>query len=305
MRTADAAVLGEANSTVRRKLTGLDLPRSRFDQSTKFLALLFRDGRSQVLDLRHVLAHEDDQSHIGDAADPGVADQLRVERQQTFRLLGVPAGSGLPVDQATRPVEGADGNDICDELVAIRERSNELHLQVLARRADANAILLSQLLKEVDSLVCHPVPGVTLAIFEWSIAIGPPFLEKLRRAILATKVGSQCLLETTAKDHRRPGVLLLPAVEVAISITTRAGQVLGDLGVAIDHRRPLHPYGPMRRRPPPSLLPEQRTRGSKTTGRSISCGKSAGPHASPAELFRRPHPAREGPGRNQSPAETS
>jgi hypothetical protein len=59
MRTADAAVLWEADSTVRGKLAGLDLARSRFDQFTEFPSLLFRDGRSQVLDLGHVLAHED------------------------------------------------------------------------------------------------------------------------------------------------------------------------------------------------------------------------------------------------------
>ena len=38
-----------------------------------------------------------------------------------------------------------------------------------------------------------------------------------------------------AEQHRRPGVLLLPTLEIAMLIKPRAGQVLANLGVAVGH----------------------------------------------------------------------
>ena len=84
MRAAHAAVLRETDTAVRRKLGGFDLADRRFNQATKFLALFFRDRCLQVLDFGLMLPHEDDQGHFGNSRHPGIADQLRIERQQTL-----------------------------------------------------------------------------------------------------------------------------------------------------------------------------------------------------------------------------
>src|SRR4029077_6646072 len=38
-----------------------------------------------------------------------------------------------------------------------------------------------------------------------------------------------------AEQHRCPGVFLLPAVEVAMLVAARTGQILTDLGIAVGH----------------------------------------------------------------------
>ena len=81
-----------------RKLTGFDLANRRLDQPTKLTALLFRDRCFQILDLGLLLSHEHNERNIGDTADPGVANKLRVRGQQTLRLFGITTGSGLPID---------------------------------------------------------------------------------------------------------------------------------------------------------------------------------------------------------------
>src|SRR5271166_6609709 len=65
---------------------------------------------------------------------------------------------------------------------------------------------------------------------------GCPLFEQRSRWVFVTKQGSQCLFEAAAEEHGGAGVFLLPAIEVAMAITARAGQVLGDLGVTVSHR---------------------------------------------------------------------
>src|SRR5271157_5977290 len=101
MGAARAAVHGEANPAVRRELASFDLTDRRFHQLTEFLLLLLRDGGLQILNLRQVLADEDNQRNLADATHPGIANQLRVEREKPFGLLGIPAGRRFPVDQMT------------------------------------------------------------------------------------------------------------------------------------------------------------------------------------------------------------
>ncbi len=43
------------------------------------------------------------------------------------------------------------------------------------------------------------------------------------------------LFEAAAEKHGGPDIFFLPAIEIAMAITARAGQVLGDLGVAVGH----------------------------------------------------------------------
>ena len=49
------------------------------------------------------------------------------------------------------------------------------------------------------------------------------------------EVGGQSPLEGSPEEHGGAGVLLLPAIEVAMAISPRAGQVLADLGIAVGH----------------------------------------------------------------------
>jgi hypothetical protein len=58
-------------------------------QPAEFLALLVGDRGLQILNLQQSLANEYDLSDFGDAGHPGVADQLRIEGQQSLRLLRV------------------------------------------------------------------------------------------------------------------------------------------------------------------------------------------------------------------------
>ena len=63
-----------------------------------------------------------------------------------------------------------------------------------------------------------------------------PLAEEDVARIFAAKVGAQGLFEGAAKEHGCTGVLFLPAIEVAMAITPRAGQVLTDLGIAVGHQ---------------------------------------------------------------------
>jgi len=61
------------------ELAGFDALDRVLNQAAKFLSLLVGDGGFEVLNFDQLLADEDDLSHVGDARDPGVADQLRIE----------------------------------------------------------------------------------------------------------------------------------------------------------------------------------------------------------------------------------
>jgi len=87
VRAADAAVLREPNSRVRRELCRLDLPDRGFNQLAKFPTLFFANRCQQVLNFRDAFPHESHNGYIGDARDPGVADQLEIKRCQTFGLI--------------------------------------------------------------------------------------------------------------------------------------------------------------------------------------------------------------------------
>ena len=81
MRTARAAVLRKPDTTVERELRGLDLADRRCQKATKFQSLFFRDKGFQILDFGLVFSYEHYERYFGDAGDPGIADQLWVERR--------------------------------------------------------------------------------------------------------------------------------------------------------------------------------------------------------------------------------
>ena len=84
MWAAQAAVLGKADASVRNKLSPFDLADRCLNEAPEFLTLLFRDRRSQVLNLRSMLPDEDDQCYLRNPADPGITNELRVEREQSL-----------------------------------------------------------------------------------------------------------------------------------------------------------------------------------------------------------------------------
>src|SRR6266849_5312087 len=122
----------------------------------------------------------------------------------------------------------------------------------------------------MDSLVEEAVPGLSFAVFKWSIAVRIPFLEKHSSAILVTKVGPKSFFKAATEDHRCPGFFFPPAIQITIAIATRTTQVLTDLGVAIDHRRlPAHRCRTMMCiQGPPSLPRGRRHRGFGKSVRS-------------------------------------
>src|SRR2546426_2713185 len=92
----------------------------------------------------------------------------------------------------------------------------------------------------MNSLVEEAVPGLSFAVFKWSIAICFPFLEKHSSAILLTKVGPKSFFKAATEDHRCPGLFFPPPIQVTEAIAARTTQVLTDLSEAIDHRSEEH-----------------------------------------------------------------
>src|SRR5713101_5400856 len=98
----------------------------------------------KILNLNQSLADEDDLCDFGDAGDPGVANQLRIQSQQSIGLLWVTAGGGLPLDQGACPVQLSDRVDVGYEVILFGNGSHELDLQVAARLANADAVILAE-----------------------------------------------------------------------------------------------------------------------------------------------------------------
>ena len=80
VRTACARVLGETDAAMREEISGFNLLDCVFDQMTEFCPLLISYCRWQILNFHHSLADEHNLCDIGNARDPGITDQLRIER---------------------------------------------------------------------------------------------------------------------------------------------------------------------------------------------------------------------------------
>src|ERR1700752_4444759 len=109
MRAVHASVLREADTAVGREVASLNLTDGRLNQTAVFASLLVRDGCFQILNFRDAFPDKDHNGYIANSADPGVANHLGIERQQSRWFLRVAAGRGFPVDQALRTVEFAEG----------------------------------------------------------------------------------------------------------------------------------------------------------------------------------------------------
>src|SRR5713226_1189032 len=141
MWAAQAAVLRKADTAVRNKLSRFDLADRCLHEASELLTLLFRDGRSQVLNFGSMLPDEDDQRYFRNPTDPGITDELRVEREQSLGLHRIASSCRLPVDQAVLAIDLPDGIKIGDEFASAQQCPQHFDLQILFRTANPNAII--------------------------------------------------------------------------------------------------------------------------------------------------------------------
>src|SRR6185369_6573616 len=80
------------------------------------------------------------------------------------------------------------------------------------------------------------VPAVLPAVIHVIVSERAPFLEQDGSRVLPQEEGTQCFLERAAKQHCRANVLLSPSFQIAVTIATRAAQILTNLRIAIDHQ---------------------------------------------------------------------
>src|SRR5579872_4716587 len=220
---------------MRQELRRLDPGDRVHDQLPELLPLFVGDGSTEVLDFDQPFADEDHLGDFGDAGHPGIADQLGVEGQESIRFFRVAAGGGLPLDQALGIVDFANGIDISDEVVVVGDRTFELDLQVLTGLADTDAIILAETIEQRDALLQHAIPAVTVRVVQCLILVGSPFPEQNPGSVFLSEVSAQSLFEGPTEEHGGTSVFLLPAIQIPMSVTTRAREVLADLGVAVGH----------------------------------------------------------------------
>src|ERR1700740_365546 len=99
MRAAHASVLREADTAVGREVARLHLTDGRLNQTAVFASLLVRDGCFQILNFRDAFPDKDHNGYIANSADPGIANKLRIERQQSRRFFRVAAPRSFSCDQ--------------------------------------------------------------------------------------------------------------------------------------------------------------------------------------------------------------
>src|ERR1039458_9056885 len=99
-----------------------------------------------------------------------------------------------------------------------------------------NAPILGETLEQLNALLEHVVPGVVARVGQLQVLTWRPLLKQDSRRIFVAEQSRHRLFEAAAEKHGGAGVFFLPAIEIAVAITARAGQVLGDLGVAVVHR---------------------------------------------------------------------
>jgi hypothetical protein len=143
-------------------LGSFDLTDRRVDQLTKLPSLLVRNRSEQVLNLGDAFSDESHNGNVGDASDPGVADELEIKRCQAFGLLGVASTGRFPFEQTPVSIQVANRIDVGHEFVSVGERADEFFLHVVLRLANADSIVSSELLQQTDSLAKQPFPVISM-----------------------------------------------------------------------------------------------------------------------------------------------
>ena len=121
--------------------------------------------------------------------------QERKESKQASRFFSITVGSGLPFQQTTDTIESSQGVDVSNEIVAARDRTGELDLQVSPRLADTYAVVLSEALQQLDTLLKHVIPRVPLGVFETTFPIGGPLPEQRGCRIFTAEKSSEGAFE--------------------------------------------------------------------------------------------------------------
>lgn len=235
MRTANATVLWKPYTAVGWKLGCFDLIDGCREETTEFQALFLGDRGLEVLNLRLMLSHEHDKGYIGNSGRPGVADKLRVEGQQPLGLVGVAARGCLPVHDTPTAVEFTNRINVRNELIGPGQLSYEFDLKILLRPGNMYSIVLRESLKQLDTFVENTIPGLPFLEFKGSFVERAPLLIECSATVFASKVSFQSFLKATSEEHTRPCFLFTPSVEITMTVTARAFQVVGNLCVAINH----------------------------------------------------------------------
>ena len=166
-------------------------------------------------------------------------------------------------------VEFADGIDVGNKLIYVRELADYFDLKILVWLGDSNAIVLGKAFEEMNTLMDQTIPGFPLSKLKPSVAERTPLPMKHRAAIVSAEISTKCLFKAPTEDHCGPCFLLTPAVQVAMTIAPRTAQVLGDLRVTKEHRgQP--PSGPRYwryRRVLPTPIPAQTQRDPSKSAR--------------------------------------
>src|ERR1019366_6096932 len=238
-------VLGEADATVRQEQSGLNPTYRVVDQGLELLPLLVGDGGPQVLDFYGALTDKDDLGNFIDPRHPGVADQLRVQGRNAVRLFRIAGRAGLPFQHTRCAVQFAHSIDEGDKAVARTQRAGESNLLMAVGLVNLDAPVLGEALQQLNALLEHVVPGVVARVGQPEVLAWRPLLEQYCCWVFVTEQSCHRLLEAAAEQHGGPGVFLLPAIEIAMAITARTGQVLGNLGVAVIHRDTRSFRGPL------------------------------------------------------------
>ena len=124
-----------------------------------------------------MLANEHHEGYFGNPGDPGIADQLRIKREQAIRILRISARGRLPVDNAMLAVEFANRIKVRNKLMPARKAADHFDLKVALRCSNVNAIPLGESLEQVDTLVDQPIPGFPFFVFQRGIAEEAPLLK--------------------------------------------------------------------------------------------------------------------------------
>ncbi len=119
---------------------------------------------SKVLNLDHSLPHEDHFRDLGNTGNPGVANQLRIQTQESLGLLRIAAGSGLPFQKAFGAIQYPNCIDVSHKIVGRRYRFCELDLQIPSRLSNADSILLGETIQQLNTLLQHAVPRNSVRI---------------------------------------------------------------------------------------------------------------------------------------------
>src|SRR5207237_4996047 len=133
---------------------------------TKLLTLFVADDSLKVLNLNQSFSNKHYLRHLGNTCNPGIANQLRIKRQQPFRFFWIAAGSGFPFEQATLPLEFADCIDVGHELVVPANWKDKFDLQIAPRLPDADAVFLTETLQQLNPLLQHSIPTVILRVLQ-------------------------------------------------------------------------------------------------------------------------------------------